>query len=643
MSKVSAKKRRFVSDGESSSSSTSKRRRTGETDAPSGSGEPSPTVEQGPVEGDTRQVKGGGWRRFNGQKWYGVCEDCHSALPSYGVYRFRGGRMTPHRRWCKTCAVINHEDDYVDFHRKCEDCKSSAASYGTYHADGSPNRRWCKKCSTSLHQNEFIDFTKKCEDCQSSHPVYGTDPVSRARRWCRPCALADHQDEYLDFTTKCEDCHSACPAFGTWQADGVTPNRRWCKICSDKNHKAEYIDFTKKCEDCHSKRPVFGTLHNDGVTPNRRWCRGCADLKHAGEFLDFGRKCDDCNLTAASYGMWRDDGMPDRRWCKRCALERPDHVDFTKKCEDCQSNRPTFGTWHDDGVTPNRRWCRGCADSNHEGDYLDFHLKCEDCHLSAPNYGVWHKDGIRAHRLWCKRCADLFHEGEYVDFQTKRQCDYTDPSTGVRCSKHVVHDGRCTVHHPEYVPTRCGASKSGCAWIDGLESALGVPHGSIQHKHYDRVSKAVIGEEHKLRTVNKTSAGGSKPCGVHTYFVDGWLDLTKLTAPVADQVRQRVSSIQRSSDPQIRLRVCDISSVSAVLFEFYGHQFHGYPNDPESTAVSTITKRSFGAMYEKTMERLMLLADQNSTCSAVYIWESDFSNWKKQSVGQSVLGYCRLV
>ena len=138
-------------------------------------------------------------------------------------------------------------------------------------------------------------------------------------------------------------------------------------------------------------------------------------------------------------------------------------------------------------------------------------------------------------------------------------------------------DGYCTTCHPDYIPTVVGASKIGCQFICALQKQLGI---TIQHLHYDKVSKSVTGSEFTLPENKRKKVDG--------YYVD----------PTTGQ---------------------------KVAIEFLGNIYHGHPSlwgqDEQNC-------NYFGIRYKDAFERTeqMMVKVAGFGYTLRYVWESDYQN-----------------
>ena len=331
---------------------------------------------------------------------------------------------------------------------------------------------------------------------------------------------------------------------------------------------------------------------------------------HKDVYVDLTKKCEDCKNKTPNYGTWNEDGSPNRRWCKPCAdkSHKDIYVDFQQKCEDCTDARPNYGTRNEDG-SPNRRWCKACADKSHKDVYVDFNKRCEDCQGTQPSYGTWNQDGS-SNRRWCKPCADKLHKNEHMDFNLK--CTYQ--ADDLKCQKYAIAGtGMCTRHQPDYLPSRSGASRDACAFLDRLASELKLPSStSIQHIHYDRIAKTITGDEYYFPESRR--------------HADGYLTLEQCSNVTTQTVLQQYNISVKPN---------------GLVHEYLGDEYHGNPGTRNQESYS-YTGKSYKQLYEETMQRLSDISKLGYT--VVYVWESDYKHWCKQ-VGTSLLasGILRVV
>lgn len=160
----------------------------------------------------------------------------------------------------------------------------------------------------------------------------------------------------------------------------------------------------------------------------------------------------------------------------------------------------------------------------------------------------------------------------------------------IQCKKRTKKQGDyCISCHPDFIPSLSGASKIGCQFICDIQRIL---NRDIQHMHYDKVSKSVIGSEFSLPEHKRKK-------------VDGYFE---------DAQGQR------------------------VVLEFLGDRYHGHPSlwASNHNAVNHL-KENHKENFENTQRILATVASFGYT--VLYAWESDY---KRLGALQSVISILRV-
>jgi hypothetical protein len=148
-------------------------------------------------------------------------------------------------------------------------------------------------------------------------------------------------------------------------------------------------------------------------------------------------------------------------------------------------------------------------------------------------------------------------------------------------------NGYCRTCHPEYVPSVVGASKIGCKFICALQSHLNV---HIHHKHFDSVSKALIGKEHVLPEYTKKKVDG--------FYID--------------------------------------KNGQKIVIEFLGDVYHGHPTywGPDEDQCDF-----FGRLHKDNFYKTERMFSKVASFGYIvrYVWESDYKNLKGLSSVESIL------
>ena len=232
-----------------------------------------------------------------------------------------------------------------------------------------------------------------------------------------------------------------------------------------------------------------------------------------------------------------------------------------------------------------------------------------------PIHCAEHKQQEEHYVRYCRRCTAPgcgvqasfgTEKGKAVHCSEHRQPKeanvVTKRCSEPECETFAVCEGFCTIHHPDYIPSKRGASKVACEFIDLVQCQLGLP--GIQHKHYGKISKAVDGYEFRVPSTLWHADGF-----VHRDDFDGKAEL-----PFA-------------------------VGEKGVVLEFHGHEWHGYPDGKHAEELNC-RGALYGDLYEATMARMRAIKQRGYT--VVYIWESDFASCKKQ-VAKTIFSYCHFL
>lgn len=145
----------------------------------------------------------------------------------------------------------------------------------------------------------------------------------------------------------------------------------------------------------------------------------------------------------------------------------------------------------------------------------------------------------------------------------------------------------CRACHPEYVPAMKNASKISCEYICILQTYLGL---IIQHTHYDKISKLVIGVEYRLPEYK------TKP--VDGFYID--------------------------------------TEGQKIVIEFLGDIFHGHPSlwgeDEKNT-------NRYGEVHKDNFYNTERIFIKVASFGYIirYVWECDYKKLKALQSPQSIL------
>jgi len=283
--------------------------------------------------------------------------------------------------------------------------------------------------------------------------------------------------------------------------------------------------------------------------------------------------------TMATYGI---EGRKPLHCLSHKASEEADVMNRRCDAKGC-TTQPSFGI---DGEKPMH--CKKHKEENEVDVLSRWACRAEGC-STLPTFGIeWQKP------LHCR-----LHKDEKETDVCCKFCSVKD------CKTRAVADGFCTMCHPNYKgPAVHGASKISCDFLDDLAREICQQSGaSILHKHYDKKTQTVSRQEHGVPNTR--------------YRLDGFLkrDDCKTDLPFA---------------------VDD----AGLAIEFHGHLWHGYP-DPKLHDKTNGFGVRVGDLYEWTMERMRVIKARGYT--VVYIWESDYTTYRKGKSSRSLLSYCHVL
>lgn len=148
-------------------------------------------------------------------------------------------------------------------------------------------------------------------------------------------------------------------------------------------------------------------------------------------------------------------------------------------------------------------------------------------------------------------------------------------------------DGYCRTCHPTYIPSVVGASKVGCKFICALQSHLNT---HIQHKHFDPVSKTLIGKEYVIPEYTKKKVDG--------FYIN--------------------------------------ENGQKVVIEFLGDVYHGHP---AFWGVDEQERDFFGRLHKDNFYKTEHMFTKVASYGYIirYVWESDYKNLKALNSVESIL------
>jgi len=537
-----------------------------------------------PTKGDIKYDKEKDrWVKYNGKGWICVCYDCHKTEARYG-YMGDVNKITC--RWCAKCKIKHGDDILMYGEHACKNCRKKAANFGIPDKNGTVERTWCSECKKKVEGSVAIATRKRKRN--------GDTPMKDDVK---------HDKE----------------------------NGRWLKY----NGKS----WTRVCDDCHEAQAWYGHIgENDKVVP--QWCIKCKEEHGDNVFLSGKGACRGCRKLHATFGVPDDDGKVIPTWCMKCKTDTGDenaqtsHVKTQCKYPDCKSK----------GVNrkgPKKGFCElhggpsctipGCkSKARIDAKFCGLHglppCEIQGCTSRAQSGGVCAKHGAKS-KCTYSGCTSIqiFREGGQrgfckahggVPFCIMPECTARS-TTGLLCASHnapkCLASGcttpsqkgvYCRVHHPNFIPTVRGYSKESCNFMDLLERELKV---SIQHYHYDFASGDVSGSE-------KCCIPGDK-----RHKVDGFIALDDLNK------RPKLQELLKHRK-------------KSVAFEYQG-PWHGHPSMWVDLEPKEQKSHHLFPKWIKDL-RKWKKCEENGT-KVYYIQYEDFREWKKHSVGTSLMSICR--
>lgn len=306
-------------------------------------------------------------------------------------------------------------------------------------------------------------------------------------------------------------------------------------------------------------------------------CNGKSVCKH-------GIRRSDCKIQECKGGGANCDHGFRKGQCKKCGHLRCKHGLLHYRCNKDGCNGTSLcehGKLRN--ICPDKM-CGG-------GTSLCIHdLPRSKCHDTKCGAGTYCK-----HDIARPLCIDPECEGggSYCGHNIlRRLCP--DPSceggTGlcIKCFLSYKSDGDyCTRCHPNYIPTMSGASKIGCKFLCQLQSFLAQ---QIQHKHYDIVSKNIIGSEYRLPEYKTNPVDG--------FYID--------------------------------------TEGQKIVIEFLGDIFHGHPSlwgeDEKNT-------NRYGEVHKDNFYNTERIFIKVASFGYIirYVWECDYKKLKALQSPQSIL------
>lgn len=443
-------------------------------------------------------------------------------------------------------------------------CKKGRATYGL---PGQSNPQCCRLCSTE----SMIDvYAPRCGCKENRQPTYGFPGGKRvacsscaqngmillSKKWCK-CGKADASFGFENGERLCcsmcrepkmillSECLCSCGTVANFGLPGSKPE--CCKQCAVNSDKPMInLKKTPKCQGCGEVTPSYGV---PGEPPTH--CANCKTDNHQ----NLRRP----SCLAPSCDRFAYYGYKDNEPCYCSNHKKQEMINVTAIYCFC-GKTAIFG---EPCLKPKKTHCR-----DHRSEtmlYLGGGPPCvckkEMASLSLPGSKPTH----------CGQCRSI--QMVYTGYRTCSKCQ----------SKGQYQNGLCTDCDPDYIPSKIGASKVSCEWIDRLEQELGRP---IQHTHYD--PELLGGIKHdEFRT----------PC-LPRHPVDGY------------------------------------DSETETIYEFLGDIWHGHPS--LFGKQTNYKGQKYTELFEKTQEKFKVLLQNGYRI--LYVWECDY---RKSKALQTLHQQCR--
>ncbi len=515
------------------------------------------------------------------------------------------------------------------------DGKNTPARFGLAQQEN----QYCKKHhNNEIHVNNFFHFPKGkqrkgfCVECKeigvTRRASYGllSDNVRlscgehRKPEQSNLCILLEYVKQHMQGTIPLQSSKwcIVCLVEGVEKQPsfGVVWGKRFlCASHRDPSIHSDVISVKPNCFKCEEDGDHAVPRFNLPTEKKGKYCFKHADLKvHVNVHACL---CITCKLngirTCASFG---DEGDKKLLFCVK-HRDAEKHVSINQTvCVVCKSlnlrTSATFGSIEtgkrihclkhktDSEVSLNKAMCSKCEE---EGKRT--RATFGDPFIGRLMWCFQHRDPqkhINLHQVLCIKCEQLGirrsacygFESDQKKILCAQHCDRTIHvnfyKMCVECElngvkKHAHRDGLCHTCHPNFVEKLFTVSLVGCQWIDQLQKEL---LQTIQHSHYNLVSKSLDGKECRL------------PCCPNRP-VDGF---TKNTNEV---------------------------------FEFLGNRWHGHKSYWPQTM--DFAGRLYRDLFKKTEEKFEIL--RSNGYKVYYIWESEFHEWKKNGTFSTLISKCR--
>lgn len=232
--------------------------------------------------------------------------------------------------------------------------------------------------------------------------------------------------------------------------------------------------FKDMCEKCGKVQPSYGIQKEDG-TIEEKWCGTCK-IKHPNA-VSVKKMCEDCGEFRASYGIQKEDGTIERKWCGTCKIKHPNAISTRQMCEDCGKIQSHYGIQREDG-TIERKWCGTCKTKH--PDSVSTSKMCEDCRKVQPRYGIQREDGT-IERKYCGTCK-IKHSNSVSNRKMCESCNKVSPSYGIQRKDGTIERKWCVTCKPKHLNPI--STNKICEDCNEVQSSYGIQSedGTIEKK-----------------------------------------------------------------------------------------------------------------------------------------------------------------
>jgi hypothetical protein len=267
--------------------------------------------------------------------------------------------------------------------------------------------------------------------------------------------------------------------------------------------------------------------------------------------------------------------------------------------------------------------------------------------IVCPEHGsFWQTPGNHYSGKGCKICGQVsarekqkMDVDEFIekskrihgDYYAYSLVDYTNAKTLVMiiCPTHGVFEQTPDAHLQGKSCLQCSYDVRGMNKRSTLTDYLrkfNTEHGSrydYSNSRYETnttpisIGCSIHGEFFQIPTVHAAGMGCPKCSRFDAKKANSWLD--KLKVP-NDCAHREVRGLVKSR----RYTVDGYDPATKTVYEFHGDYWHGNPKIYDGCAVNTVVGKTFGQLYEATLEKRSIFETEGYQW--IEIWESDYDS-----------------